>query len=134
LRTHYCILEFLLMEPRGSSLWLLLSTYPPPPIFFYEGHSGIPTPEAQLSSSVAAAKDNDNSRPPKSCKGQCVLLLVETVGKKNNIRKLEITPIVFNIPRLSLSKYAHPFVVVREIHTKKNSSAKLQKTLKTQPN
>jgi hypothetical protein len=34
---------------------------PPPPYLFPEGHSGIQTPETQLSSSAAAAKDNDNS-------------------------------------------------------------------------
>jgi hypothetical protein len=36
---------------------------PPPPYLFPEGHSGIQTPETQLSSSAAAAKDNDNSHP-----------------------------------------------------------------------
>jgi hypothetical protein len=54
--------------------------------------------------------------PPKNCKGQC-LFLVETV-EKNNIQKLEITPIVFNIPRLLGYKYAQLFVVVGEIHMK----------------
>ena len=36
---------------------------PSSPSFVFEGHSGIPAPEAQLSSSAATAEDNDNSHP-----------------------------------------------------------------------
>jgi len=51
--------------------------------------------KAQLSSSAAAAEDNDNSHPLKSCKGQCVLLLVETVGKKQQHLKVGDNPYSF---------------------------------------
>ena len=83
------------METR-SSLRLLLSTYPFPLSFFTKDIVGSQPVEAQLSSS-ATAGDNDNSRPPKSCKmARAVrVVLVETVGKKQQHPKVGDTPYSF---------------------------------------
>jgi hypothetical protein len=67
----------------GSCLWKLVVAYsyysaPTPLPFFTKDMAGFELAKAQLSSSAATAGDNDNSHPLKSCKGQCLLLLVET--------------------------------------------------------
>ena len=80
------------METR-SNLWLLIFTYPLS--FFAKDMAGFELAKAQLSSSAATAGDNDKSHPLKSCKGQCLLLLVKTVGKKQQHPKVGDTPYSF---------------------------------------